>query len=560
MKTFKYIGLTLVATTMMAASCSDFDDYNTVPTDVTASANKTLWENISANSELSDFAALVKKAGYDDELSAAHYYTVWAPLNGTYDAASLMSEDSAMVLQRFVKCHIAEYNHNVSGPVDERIHTLNQKSFSFMGDGQYTYDGQTITQLNLPSSNGIMHVMSGMATFYPNVYEYLSTGTGIDSLQSYFHHYDISYLDPDRSVLGPMVNGKQTYIDSVMVTYNQMLNRLSVLASSEDSSYTMLMPTNEAWIAAYNHIKPYFHYINTTSAQDIANATSATSAPTVSVTVDAKYLTDSLTRYYIVNNLFFNNNNGYNRWLVDESAENKDTLLSTLHNKLSNPQEILARTSNPEKLSNGFARVADSLAFRSWETWNPTIAFTPTSSYVKVWNGSSYMVNMQITNPELAGLEPGTTNVRFIHVQPTSNYSKPELDVILPNVLSTKYNIYVVTAPGSWDASDTTALRPNQFDFSLSYCNAANKLQTIKLNQKVENDWTKIDTVKVGTFEFPVAYRGLSTDRRYSPNLKITTDFTVFNRPAMAKYTRDFKIISIILRPVEEDEYLSKEK
>lgn len=134
------------------------------------------------------------------------------------------------------------------------------------------------------------------------------------------------------------------------------------------------------------------------------------------------------------------------------------------------------------------------------------------------------------------------------------------LDVILPNVLSTKYNIYIVTAPGSWDASDTTALRPNQFDFSLSYCNAANKLQTIKLNQKVENDWTKIDTVKVGTFEFPVAYRGLSMDRRYSPNLKITTDFTVFNRPAMAKYTRDFKIISIILRPVEEDEYLSKEK
>lgn len=69
MKTFKYIGLTLVATTMMAASCSDFEDYNTVPTDVTASANKTLWENISADSELSDFAALVKKAGYDDELS-----------------------------------------------------------------------------------------------------------------------------------------------------------------------------------------------------------------------------------------------------------------------------------------------------------------------------------------------------------------------------------------------------------------------------------------------------------------------------------------------------------
>ena len=36
----------LAATMLTAASCSDYDDYNTVPTDAQAGANQTLWENI----------------------------------------------------------------------------------------------------------------------------------------------------------------------------------------------------------------------------------------------------------------------------------------------------------------------------------------------------------------------------------------------------------------------------------------------------------------------------------------------------------------------------------
>jgi hypothetical protein len=57
----------------------------------------------------------------------------------------------------------------------------------------------------------------------------------------------------------------------------------------------------------------------------------------------------------------------------------------------------------------------------------------------------------------------------------------------------------------------------------------------------------------VGTFTFPVAYRGLG--EKIYPNLKITTDFNVFDRTAMEQYTRDLRIASIILRPVEQDEY-----
>ena len=39
------------------------------------------------------------------------------------------------------------------------------------------------------------------------------------------------------------------------------------------------------------------------------------------------------------------------------------------------------------------------------------------------------------------------------------------------------------------------------------------------------------------------------------PNLKITTDFNVFNKPMMAKYTRDIRLAGLILRPAELEEY-----
>ena len=49
--------MTMMAATMLTAiSCSDFDDYNEVPAEQSVAAQQTLWQNISNNKELSDFA------------------------------------------------------------------------------------------------------------------------------------------------------------------------------------------------------------------------------------------------------------------------------------------------------------------------------------------------------------------------------------------------------------------------------------------------------------------------------------------------------------------------
>lgn len=548
----------MTAATMLAVtSCSDFSDYNDTPVSDVQQADRTLWENISQNDQLSDFATLVKKAGFDDELSQPHYYTVWAPLNGTYDASSLMSADSATVLYQFVKSHIAEYNHSVSGLVDERIHALNRKSFAFEGDGQYTYAGHTLRQLNLPNSNGIMHLLDGAARFYPNLYEYLFSCEGIDSVATFFKRYETSVLDTKNSVLGPTINGKQTYIDSVMITSNSLLNRIKAKLDKEDSTYTMLVPTNEAWLAHYDKISKCYNYINTTVAQNIDEATSTSSAPTASVTVDAAYTKDSLTRLHLVSDLVYNNNNYYNNWLIDDTVEPYDTLYSTTYGYMTNPQEIMSRVIDRETMSNGTFCLVDSLAFRPWESWCYSLGQSPLNS--RTWTGSNTMVyidNTLFDAIKYVPKNPAQKQLGYLWVTPLSNYGKPQLDVKLRNVLSTTYNIYIVLAPGQdvgEDADGNKFLKPNMLDFTLSYCDAKGKLATQKLNQKVVNDPTRVDTLAVGTFTFPVAYAGLG-DNVY-PNLKITTDFGVFDKAKMAAYTRDFSIISILMKPVELEEF-----
>lgn len=545
------------AALLAATSCSDFSDYNDTPVSDVQQADRTLWENISQNDQLSDFATLVKKAGFDDELSQPHYYTVWAPLNGTYDASSLMSADSATVLYQFVKSHIAEYNHSVSGPVDERIHALNRKSFAFEGDGQYTYAGQSLRQINLPNSNGIMHLLDGAARFYPNLYEYLFSCEDIDSVATFFKRYETSVLDTKNSVLGPTINGKQTYIDSVMITSNSLLNRIKAKLDKEDSTYTMLVPTNEAWQAHYDKISKCYNYINTTVAQNIDEATSTSSAPTASVTVDAAYTKDSLTRLHLVSDLVYNNNNYYNNWLIDDTVEPYDTLYSTTYGYMTNPQEIMSRVIDRETMSNGTFCLVDSLAFRPWESWCYSLGQSPL--YSRTWTGSNTMVYIDkslFDSFKYVPQNPSQKQLGYLWVTPLSNYGKPQLDVKLRNVLSTTYNIYIVLAPGQdvgEDADGNKFLKPNMLDFTLSYCDAKGKLATQKLNQKVVNDPTRVDTLAVGTFTFPVAYAGLG-DNVY-PNLKITTDFGVFDKAKMAAYTRDFSIISILMRPVELEEF-----
>lgn len=585
----------LAAGMLATTSCTDFSDYNETPVDQTATGNQTLWENILQDSRLSDFAALVQKTGFQEQLNTPRSLTVWAPANGTFSMSDYEGLSQDDLLRQFVKGHIAEYTHAASGKVDERVHMMNDKSFTFTGDGSYTFGGKTISAANVPSNNGLLHIMDGAAKFYPNLYEYIGSGQGIDSLRNHFKRYELTRLDESASVKGPMVNGVQTYIDSVMVTTNSLVRQLNAQLENEDSSYTFIMPTDKAFAEMYNRVKPYYNFITTTLVNDVANYTSATDTKTKSVTVNAAYMQDSLVRRNIFDNLIYSNNDVYNKWIIDGNAFN-DTIRTTRRVKFSNPVDIVEKPliAEPVEMSNGYARLVDSLAFYSWETYCPELEFSPLYYMVNLFPTQAQVQRRNYVNTDgspltwLFGPETTETNYRFAWIAPGGDRTKPDFCISMPNVMSTTYNFYVVFMPtGMLNAAGRPMMpsdfedRPNLLNFELNYCDAKGKTakycfskpyadalisgETLpKVPTKGDattafsNNPEKTDTVFIGRFTFPVNYRGLGDE--YYPSLRVTSPISVFNSTQLATYTRDVRIGAILLRPVELDEFEAKNK
>ena len=586
MKYINKIGMMMLAATMLTvASCSDFNDYNETPTDALPAGNQTLWQNISQNQELTDFAALVEKSGFNTELDKSRSYTIWAPKNGSFNRSAFDQLSKEDLLQQFVKNHIAEYGHVASGLLNKRIHTLNEKSYIFEGSGKYTFDGIAISQPNMPSSNGIIHLMDRYAPFYYNLYEYLKVAPDIDSLRNHLMRYEQTYLDESASVKGPMVDGMQTYIDSVMITTNLMLfYSLGGRVANEDSSYTFIMPTSEAFMKMYDKVKSYYNFADETTVLDVANFTSATDTKSVPVKVDAAYLRDSLTRLTIVSNLIYSNNDGYNQWIVGKGQQT-DSIRSTLRNKFSNPNELLSDylVGEPVTLSNGYARIVDSLAFKPWELYCPEIVVNPRNWLANLFPASAVANKNQSVPDSLVkkvfGPDCDETNFRYMWISPGGDRAKSDFAIELPNVASATYNFYVVFMPSAWKQFGNDP-RPNWLNFELNYANAkgatakyffskayADSLLTggtlPKLPTSVgtatafTNNPEKADTVFIGRFTFPVAYKGLGN---YYPSIRVTSPISVFNKTHLETYSRDVRIAAILMRPVELDEFEAKQK
>lgn len=584
----------MAAGMLVATSCSDFNDYNEVTLDKSVSGgNQTLWENISQNAQLTDFASLVKRVGFDTELSNTRYYTVWAPLNGTFNKSEFDALSDSLLLAQFVKSHVAEFGHAASGDLDERVHTLNEKSFVFAGNGEYTYDGKTIDNgnINLPSTNGLLHLLNGAAKFYPNLYEYIFMGQDIDSVRQHFQRYQQTLLDVDASVKGPMVNGVQTYVDSVMVTRNSMLNQLNANLTNEDSSYTFLMPTNKAFASTYDRIRKLYNFIATTAALDVMNFAKAGDTKQVSLTVDPEYMADSLTRRAIFRNLVYSNNDEYNKWVVGDGLFT-DTLRSTTRSKFSNPKDITEKymVGEPEKVSNGFVRLVDSLAFYPWETFNPELSINPNIYLANLFPNTAQARPISLPDTlveKMFGERYKRTSNRgsrsFLWIDPGGERAKPDFCIMLPSVLSTTYNFYVVFLPTTLRQLGNET-RPNKLNFELSYCGDNGKLATYKfskayadsllsggelpkvatkldMNTAFENNPEKLDSVFIGQFTFPVAYNGLN-DNTVSivPSIRVTSPISVFNNQQLSSYSRDVRIAAIVMRPVELDEFEANNK
>ena len=602
MKYMNKIGVMLSASFLLAAaSCTDYSDYNTVPVDnQLPGANNTLWENIVNDQQLTKFAALARQCNFSEALNSPRFYTVWAPVDNAIsevEYSRLMASDSATIVKQFIQQHITEYNYPVSAALDSTtIISLNTKHHPFTQAG---FDGISYAAINVPSANGVLHKINGLSEFYNNLYENIDNLTGCDSIKSYIQKYDEYYLDVNASVVGPLVNGKQTYLDSVMIKRNSVINNIMHAdLENEDSTYCMLIPNDEAWSEAYTAIYPYFNYIPKLDYMDLTKKTSqaaSTNAATAKADLPAEAnseLQDSLTCRNIVNNLVFSNWYQPNRSLFDQGASVSDSLLSTSGYFLSNMQELKNHTVSTSEMSNGVAHVINTFPFSPWDTYNPVI--TASSPMENISLSIRKLTNHNIPLDSLAGRDSLFSKVpemfhqwlfpknsRFFsyvavdsidigNARGPSNSAKPEFNFPLYDVRSTTYHIYVVTVPAQVE-TPTAPVRPYYLRFYLSWTDADNKQQytvlpegarttheittssteTPTATMTVIGDPGRVNVVDLGEFTFPVSYYGLEA----YPSLMMMHTKNYTSDVMRNRYDRDMRIAGVYLVPKEYNDY-----
>ena len=594
------IGYCLLVIGMTA--CTDYSDYNSAPSaGDQAGANSTLWENISSDTQLTKFANLAKKSNFSEVLNSPRFYTVWAPVDDAFDDAeynSLMNSDSATIVNQFMHQHITEYNYPVSAALDSTtIVSLNAKHHAFTQKG---FDGFGYNAINLPATNGVMHKIDGMSEYYLNLYENIDNLAGCDSIKKYIQKYDEYYLDVNASVIGPLRDGKQTYLDSVMKKRNNVINSIMRAdLDDEDSTYCMLIPDDKAWKDAYTAINPRYNYIPKIDYMDLskksvaassANATTAKADKTVEVDSE---LQDSLTCRNIVNNLVFTNAYQRNAPLLNNgSFAATDSAYSTSGRYLTNMQEVLNHSISVNEMSNGMTRTIDSLTFNPWETYNPTIVVSRPAQTMKVKKLTKHSVystsNVPLKDFPIFSKIPkmfhqwlfpdNSPYFTFMAVDSADvdgTTSKPEFDFALGTisnngsitgqVRSATYHIYVVTVPELLINSEAT-VKPYYLRFYLSYTDANNKQQYevlpkgAKSTSKITTadgtstatltyvgDPDKVNVIDLGEFTFPACYYGLDA----YPSLMMMHTESYTSSGNRAKYDQQMRVAGVFLVPKE---------
>ncbi len=552
------------------SSCSDWDDHYEANKSATSTQGETLLQNIEKNGQLTQFADLLKKTGYDKNLAASQTFTVWAPKDGSFDYNKLQGYDSERLQREFVENHIARNNYPASGAFDMDVYMLNEKRMHFGGTTSYDIQGVKLTDPNLSSSNGVMHLIDGQITYLSNIYESLNNYDEykLDSISKFIHSFDEKEIDEEKSERGPVVDGQQTYLDTVYNERNEMLEYIyGVEINSEDSSYTMVVPTNDAWNKALDSIYTYVNYL---PEFDFVSDLEKKTTERIKLK-DAEAMKDSVAKVYMLGGLFFNNNLYDNKKLknADDAASlGADSLVSTTGFKMyaEDATSLLTGAKRVNK-SNGAIWVTDTLRMPTWTVWNPEIRLeaefsTYWAGYAKV-NNQPNVVHITQQNEEVAG---SISRNYYIEVEPESRTVNPEMYFYLPEVRSTEYSIYVVFVPGNIASKHfQDPLKKNRLECTIGFADETGKTKEVVFKDietnvdsvKTADGMTaKIDTCYIGDVTFPVSYLGMSSlSDIYAPYMKLRSRVS---SNQTATYDRWMRIDCIILRPKKMDAYLKE--
>jgi len=545
------------------ASCSDDHfDLNTT------NASGTLWQNLVATNQVDSFTMILEKTivnkksygvpatiSYKDLLNSSRVFTVWAPKDGTYNAAHwlklLAAGDNETVEKQFVRNHIANYNYNGAYATSEKLRLFNKK-YAVYDVSNNTFKGVSISSdaqyKNIASTNGTVHILNGLAPYLPSLRESLEDNANVSDINKYIMDKDTLMFIKEYSTPGSTVNGEVQYVDSYFVEGNKILPSI---AMNEDSLSAAIFPSNTAWSEAISKISPFFNYKQKYSYYD-ADA--------------SKYRIDSIkpdsfqelyTKRVIFNNMFYSlreqpafNLETATPESVQQFFNTSDSLVSTEYyfsNYDRHQHKPYCNTLTEGKLptvsSNGYSFITDHFNFVANKTWQYDILVEGEYSWLFNAEKSKYLntsypagvyhyVSDGNRNDSVKGKVHGYAYQEF---QGTNASAKPVVSFNLPDVLSGTYDIYVVIVPENMVDKSNTSPKKNKFSATLEYDYDTNgKASSITSDGTFESDPTRVDTILLfENFKFPYCYANLANSY---PVLSLTTVRSVADYKTVTPY------------------------
>jgi len=513
------------------ASCSDsWDDHYDQET---ANGTETLLKLVESDSQLSDFCAVLKATHlynnnhpttvtYADLLESDQTLTVWAPVNGSFNKDSLLQVASTQkgdstVGVHFVANHIAHNLYNMNVNTDEYVKMFNNKSLTLTGDKFFESDVQS-SNINIPATNGLLHVIEDDARYTYNVYEGLVTEQEFSHIGDFFARFEKQELDENSSIQSGIVDGKKVYSDSVMIKDNALF-RVFENIMHEDSAYTMLVPSKEVWDEAHGQAAQYFNYGNVEKA-------------------------DSISEYWsnvaLLRDLIYNRNEQRGDSLFSTSFSSREWP----YHVYQNPTEagnIMDPTNFKDSLlcSNGYI-----YRLKKWP-------FTPEQLYLKEINIQGERVSNVIDYDDCTfnyrkAVGDTISGNEYLDIVPKSTTINWAVTFEVRNTLSATYDIYAVVLPKTVYQANSRDFKPNKFTAELQYREADGKWKYITYKDEVTNDPYKVDTVYIGRATLPVTqYQQPDTDIALTLNCSVTRRQTA--------YSREMFLDCILFKPVNEE-------
>jgi len=529
----------LAATLLLLGLNACNDTWNShYETDSAIRSDQTLWENMVTRADLSDFREILdsvnvssynnpSSVSFAELLNSEQTFTVWAPVNGTFNKDSLLNlcqtpSGQLSVEKSFVRNHIARYLFSVSTSTDVDVLLMNGKEKKLKG---LVFGNVNITTPNIVTNNGVLHIMSGGIPYLSNIYESLCNNTEFSKMGAFFKSFQKDSLDEFASVSSGIVDGSTVYVDSVLIAKNALLSELGYL-NEEDSSFLLIAPTDNAWNTAYAKIAPYFNFAN------ISNADS---------------LKAYWTKHNMVNDLVYNMRlqNAPNDSLVSTKFNSKLPLEHVFHNPYATGG-ILSQVTGSTKCSNGTILKVEKWPFSLQQSFFKPIKMEAEQE-TNILGFTSGTLNMRTV------VGKGLSNNQYLDLLPTGSY--PDITFQVKNALSGKYDVCIVFAPQTvyktpvTHADSLDVFRPNRFRATLYYYDETGQKKTYNCGNGgfFSNNAYKLDTVCVApAFKFPIC--NLNQNEGLI-SLKLLSFVT---SGQLTTYSREMLIDCIYLKPRED--------